>query len=158
PGLAQRPAQAACVLDRLRCHLRLACLGARAERGGPRPLHSRQGQARAGNRNLKETSMRVIATTVVRESIRGKQKTGYIYDVDWDTRSVRRRVPVPEPRYPESDDNPRGGVRGGRGVAVIPAGIVVANYDTLHTYDDDWNSLDAFSHPLFVGLHEIDWD
>ena len=31
--------------------------------------------------------MRVIATTVVRESIRGKQKTGYIYDIDWDALS-----------------------------------------------------------------------
>jgi hypothetical protein len=102
--------------------------------------------------------MRVIATTVVRESIRGKQRTGYVYDVDWESQTVRRQLPVPDPRYPESDDNPRGGVRGGRGVAVTPAGVVVANYDTLSRYDDDWNLVDAFSHPLFVGLHEITWD
>jgi hypothetical protein len=102
--------------------------------------------------------MRLIATTVVRESIRGKQKTGFVYDIDWASRQVVRRFPVPEPRYPESDDNPRGGVRGGRGVAVTRHGIVVANYDTLYRYDDDWNVLDAFSHPLFVGIHETDWD
>jgi hypothetical protein len=102
--------------------------------------------------------MRVVATTVVRESIRGKQKTGYIYDIDWEAGSVTRKLPMPEPLYPESDDNPRGGVRGGRGVAATRHGVVVANYDTLHRYDDDWNVLDVLSHPLFVGLHEIDWD
>ena len=102
--------------------------------------------------------MRLLATTVVRESTRGKQRTGYIYDVDWDSRKVVRRLPVPEPSFPESDDNPRGGVRGGRGVAVTPQGIVVANYDTLYVYDHDWNVLDSLTHPLFVGIHEIDWD
>src|SRR5439155_20728732 len=102
--------------------------------------------------------MRLLATTVVRESTRGKQRTGFIYDVDWEARAVTRRLPVPEPNFPESDDNPRGGVRGGRGVAVTREGIVVANYDTLYRYDDDWNVLDSLSHPLFVGMHEIDWD
>jgi hypothetical protein len=102
--------------------------------------------------------MRVIATTVVRESIRGKQKTGYIYDIDWDALAVRTRLAVPDPSYPESDDNPRGGVRGGRGVAVTKDGILVANYDTVYTYDDEWKCLDSYSHPLFIGTHEVDWD
>src|SRR3712207_4273420 len=98
--------------------------------------------------------MRVIATTVVRESLRGKQKTGFIYDVDWDDRKVLRRFSVPDPRFRKTDDNPRGGMRGGRGVAVTRHGIVVAIYDTLYRYDDDWQVVDAFSHPLFVGIHE----
>ncbi len=102
--------------------------------------------------------MRVVATTVVRESLRGKQETGWIYDVDLDTGTVVHKVPVPDPQFPNSDDNPRGGVRGGRGVAATDKGIVVANYDTLTTFDDEWNVLDSLTHPLFVGLHEIDWD
>jgi hypothetical protein len=100
--------------------------------------------------------MRLVATTVVRES--KKRVTGFIYDVDWTSGEIVRRLPVPEPRFPEADDNPRGGVRGGRGVASTPRGIVVANYDTLYRYDDEWNLVDEFSHPLFVDLHEIDWD
>jgi hypothetical protein len=102
--------------------------------------------------------MRVIATTVVRESIKGKQKTGWIYDVDWASGRVAYKLPVPDPLFPESDDNPRGGVRGGRGVAVTRDGIVVANYDTLYRYDDDWNVVSSFSHQLLVGTHEIEWD
>jgi len=37
-------------------------------------------------------------------------------------------------------------------------GILVANYDTVYTYDDEWNVQDTYSHPLFVGTHEVDWD
>jgi len=102
--------------------------------------------------------MRVIATTVVRESTRGKQRTGYIYDLDWESGRVLAKLPVPDPLFPESDDNPRGGVRGGRGIAVTREGIVVANYDTLHCFDDAWNPLETITAPLFVGIHEIDWD
>jgi hypothetical protein len=108
--------------------------------------------------NEVEVALRIIATTVVREAVRGRQRTGWIYDVDWEARRIRRRLPVPDPLYPETDSNPRGGMRGGRGVAPTPFGIVVANYDTLWIYDDDWNVLEQFSHPLFVGMHEIDWD
>lgn len=102
--------------------------------------------------------MRLIVTTVVRESLHGKQYTGFIYDVDWSTQRVLRRLPVPEPRYAESDANPRGGMRGGRGVAITPAGIAVANHDGLNFYDEDWCLVDQISHPLFVGLHEVHWD
>jgi hypothetical protein len=102
--------------------------------------------------------MRIVATTVVREAVQGKERSGYVYDLDWTEKRVLRRVPVPEPRFPKSDDNPRGGNRGGRGVAATRHGIVVANYDSLCVFDDDWNALDTLSHPLFVDLHEIDWD
>src|SRR3954471_8976688 len=102
--------------------------------------------------------MRLLATTVVRESIRGRQRTGFIYDVDWESRTVTHRLPIPEPNFPQSDDNPRGGVRGGRGIAVTRHGIVAANYDTLTLYDDDWKVVDSLTDPLFVGIHEIDWD
>lgn len=101
--------------------------------------------------------MRLIATTVVRESAKGRQTTGWIYDVDWDSGTFVRMA-VPDPTFLDSDDNPRGGVRGGRGVAVTNHGIVVANYDTLHLYDDAWNEVAALSHPLMVGMHEVDWD
>ena len=101
--------------------------------------------------------MRLVATTVVRESVKGRQTTGYIYDVDWESGEFSRR-PVPDPTFLDSDDNPRGGVRGGRGAVVTRHGIVVANYDTVHVYDDDWNLQHKVSHPLMVGMHELDWD
>jgi hypothetical protein len=94
----------------------------------------------------------------VRESVFGKQRTGYIYEVNWAEQRIVHRMPVPDPSFPKADDNPRGGVRGGRGVAATPHGLVVANCDTLYRYDDDWNMLDSVSNPLFVGMHEIDWD
>ena len=41
---------------------------------------------------------------------------------------------------------------------MTPKGLVMANYDTLYVFDDDWQVVDSLSHPLFVGIHEIDWD
>jgi hypothetical protein len=102
--------------------------------------------------------MRVVASTVVRESVFGRQETGYVYDVDLDAGTVDSRVPVPAPARPASDANPRGGIRGGRGVAFTPDGIVLATYDTLVHYDDGWQVDDIVESPLFAGLHEIDWD
>jgi hypothetical protein len=102
--------------------------------------------------------VRIVASTVVREAVKGKQSSGYVYDVDWGARQVVRRLAVPEPSFPQSDDNPRGGVRGGRGVAATPRGIAVANYDTICFFDDDWSLVETISHPLFIGMHELDWD
>jgi hypothetical protein len=101
---------------------------------------------------------RVIATSVVREAIRGKQSTGSVYEIDGGTGEVVRTFAVPEPTHPESDANPRGGSRGGRGAAVTPFGTVLSNYDTLVVYDETWSVAETFSHPLFAGIHEISWD
>jgi hypothetical protein len=65
---------------------------------------------------------------------------------------------VPAPARPASDHNPRGGIRGGRGVAFTSDGVVLATYDTLVRYDDAWNVEDVLESPLFAGLHEIEWD
>lgn len=102
--------------------------------------------------------MRVVATTVVRASEFGRQETGFVYDVDFDTGRAHSRIPVPAPARPASDDNPRGGIRGGRGVAFTPDGVVIATYDTLVRFDDAWNPVDVLESPLFAGLHEIEWD
>jgi hypothetical protein len=102
--------------------------------------------------------VRVVATTVVRESVFGRQETGYVYDIDLDAGAVEHRLPVPPPSRPAPDDNPRGGIRGGRGVAVTPMGVVLATYDTLVRYDDGWQIADVVESPLFAGLHEISWD
>ncbi|HEV2590289.1 MAG TPA: hypothetical protein VGU02_00220 [Gaiellaceae bacterium] len=102
--------------------------------------------------------MRVVASTVVRESVFGRQATGWIYDVDFDSGRVESRIASPSPVAPSSEANPRGGVRGGRGVAFTPSGVVVAAYDTLVAYDDDWQPAEQMKSPLFAGLHEIDWD
>ena len=102
--------------------------------------------------------MRVVASTVVRESVFGRQATGWIYDVDFDSGVVESRIASPSPVAPSSEANPRGGVRGGRGVAFTPFGVVVAAYDTLVVYDAAWQPAREMVSPLFAGLHEVDWD
>jgi hypothetical protein len=80
---------------------------------------------------------------------------GEVVHLDWDTKRVQRRHPV-YPADPEVDDpNPRGGARGGRGLAIVGDEVVVASYHTLHVYDRTLEHRRDVSHPLLAGLHEL---
>ena len=99
--------------------------------------------------------MRVIATTVVRHApLSGP--TGQIFEVDWSTRDIVHRMPVPPPQSAVSDFNPRGGMRGGRGVRVWDNCVYLANFDTVFVYDRRWRKVADISDPWAVDIHEID--
>ncbi len=51
--------------------------------------------------------------------------------------------------------NPRGGMRGGRGIHIAEDGFYVANYDAIIKYDRHWNELGRISNQLLTGVHEI---
>ena len=102
--------------------------------------------------------MKIIATTTIRHSTIGEQASGHVLEVDWTGQRIIKRFAVPDPMYPESNTNPRGGLRGGRGVKVRRGHYFVANYDTVHVYDSNWRLQDKISHPLATDIHEIDLD
>ena len=65
------------------------------------------------------------------------------------------------PKDPEIDEgaNPRGGIRGGRGVIRLDAEhILVSSYHSLLVYTNDLTCVDAHSHPLMSGIHAIALD
>lgn len=99
---------------------------------------------------------RLLATTVIRHSKVGENATGHILEVDWEGGRVLHSLPTPDPKWPSSNDNPRGGLRGGRGVEVYDGRYFVANYDTVYVYDDRWRPEGEISHPLSTDIHEID--
>jgi len=102
--------------------------------------------------------MKLVATTVIRNSVVGQEATGQILEIDWDSGTVERSIPVPLPMHPSSNSNPRGGLRGGRGVKFWKGLCYVANYDTVYVYDRTWNKVAEVSHPLATDIHEIDID
>jgi hypothetical protein len=55
----------------------------------------------------------------------------------------------------ELDPNPRGGMRGGRGIAVRDGEIFVANFDTVYRYDRSGGFTPFVSHPSCSDIHEI---
>jgi len=100
--------------------------------------------------------MKLVATTVIRHSAVGREATGQMLVIDWKQGEIERAMPVPPPKHPSSNTNPRGGLRGGRGVKFWQGRCYVANYDTVYVYDRNWNQVAEISHPLATDIHEID--
>ena len=101
--------------------------------------------------------MRVICTTSIRGTVGGYDH-GHIYDIDWDSGRIMRKLEVPPPKGERLllALNPRGGARGGRGVRVVGDEVYVANDNLILKYDLDWNERGLISHQLLTRIHEID--
>jgi hypothetical protein len=94
--------------------------------------------------------MRVVATTVVRESVFGRQETGYVYDIDL---VMYLLTTVLDGRNtPLGDGVQRALGRAPRDFSDY-ARRAAATYDTLVRYDDGWQIADVVESPLFAGLH-----
>jgi hypothetical protein len=67
----------------------------------------------------------------------------------------QRAVPLPDAVHRARDTNPRGGTRGGRGLAVAGERLAVALNDRILMLDRDWQVRDVLTHPWVGGLHDI---
>ncbi|CAN5780194.1 hypothetical protein BH23GEM7_BH23GEM7_39530 [soil metagenome] len=95
-----------------------------------------------------------IVTSVVRHA--GQlDASGFVRVVDLDSRRVVMKSLLPEARHRASDPNPRGGLRGARGVAALPDRLVIANAERLFIVDSSWRRLGEITHPWFGGVHDI---
>lgn len=100
---------------------------------------------------------RLIVTTIVRYAKSG-QDSGFLYEIDPDTGEALRRRPLPESPHRSRDSNPRGGLRGARGIAVLEDRLVLANAERLLVFDRDWKSRGEMTHPWFGGIHDLHAD
>lgn len=96
----------------------------------------------------------LLATTIVRGSA-AHETSGYLYVVDLEERAVAARSPIMEAPLRDGDPNPRGGMRGGRGLAVNGDEIFVANFSAVYRFDADWRLLNVISHPACADIHDI---
>jgi len=97
--------------------------------------------------------MKIFFSTVVRNA--RDDVSGEIVRLDWDSKRVEAREPLFPTDPTVVDPNPRGGRRGGRGVALVGDEVVVATYESLRIYDRDLGFRREASHPLMAGLHEV---
>ena len=100
--------------------------------------------------------MQVYFTTVIRDA--PPRQGGELVWVDWETKQVRRRVPMVATNPDLNDLNPGSSTRGGRGVEVFDNTVIVASYHTLRVYDRNLRHQRDVSHPLMVCLHETHAD
>ncbi len=97
---------------------------------------------------------RLLVTTITRECA-VLETSGYLYVVDVDDAIVLARCPMVEAPLRELDPNPRGGMRGGRGVAVDGDEIYIANFSAVYRFDAQWRCLNVLSHPACADIHDI---
>lgn len=96
----------------------------------------------------------ILATTVKRRTPY-TESSGFIHVVDLDSRQVLKRCTMIEPPYRDRDTNPRGGLRGSRGIAVRDDQIAIANASMIVRFDPQWNVMGLISTPSFAAVHDI---
>ena len=95
----------------------------------------------------------VVVSTICRGS-RPWEPSGHLYVVDLE-RGVQGSCTVPPAPYLQREPNPRGGIRGGRGLAADGDTLLVANGAAVLRFDRAWRQLATISHPWCGNVHDI---
>lgn len=96
-----------------------------------------------------------LLVTTIRRHTPYTEPSGFIYLIDHEKEHVLQRSLMDEPAYRELDTNPRGGMRGSRGISIRQDQIALANAAVIYRYDPEWNILGIISHPSMVAIHDI---
>ncbi len=81
--------------------------------------------------------------------------SGFFRVVDLDSGETLVEEPVPESPWRSVDPNPRGGLRGAKGISVCGDRMIVANSDTVFVLDPQWRIAGSFSHPFMGSIHDV---
>jgi hypothetical protein len=83
------------------------------------------------------------------------QPSGHLIVFELETRRVIKRCEIIEAPYQYLNPNPRGGLRGLKGIGLYGNRIAIANTSTIFIYDSQWKPIDYFWHPSCAGIHDI---
>ena len=95
----------------------------------------------------------LISTSIRHTPVNKPSGRLLVYNLESD--SIIRRCEIIEPPYREENPNPRGGLRGLKGISIKNDVIAVANASTIFLYDPNWNPITYFFHPSCAGIHDI---
>jgi hypothetical protein len=96
---------------------------------------------------------RLVVTTIVRDAPLGTPG-GHLRVVDL-AGGKQEAMPLPDAVHRARDTNPRGGLRGGRGLAVAGERLAVALNDRILVLDRGWQVRNVLTHSWVGGLHDI---
>ena len=97
---------------------------------------------------------RVAVTTIVRRAPL-ETPSGWLRVIDIASGEQLAMAPVPDALHRARDRNPRGGMRGGRGIAVTPERLAFAINDRVLVLDAAWSVRGVLSHRWMGGLHDL---
>jgi hypothetical protein len=81
--------------------------------------------------------------------------SGFFRIVDLDTGETLINEPVPESPWRSVDPNPRGGLRGAKGISVAGDRLIVGNSDTVFVLDRQWKITSSFTHSFMGSIHDV---
>lgn len=97
----------------------------------------------------------MLLVSTVRRRCPANATSGFIYAIDLQNQRILKRCSIIETPYREVDTNPRGGMRGSKGIAVRNDQIALSNDSMICRYDPQWNLLGVITHPSCAGIHDI---
>jgi hypothetical protein len=98
--------------------------------------------------------LRIVVTSAVRHA-GSADFSGYVRVVDLASGEVTLKAPIPESGWRADDPNPRGGVRGAKGVSALGDRLVVANSERLFVFDQAWSLVGEITDPLMGAVHDV---
>jgi hypothetical protein len=98
--------------------------------------------------------LRIAVTSAVRHA-GSADFSGFFRLVDLETGRTLLKTSIPESAWRADDPNPRGGVRGAKGVSAHGDRLVVANSERLFVFDPAWSLVEEITHPLLGAVHDV---
>ena len=98
--------------------------------------------------------MRVAVTTTTRNTPL-EVPSGWLRIFDWEAQRQVAMAPLPDAVHRARDPNPRGGFRGGRGIAFAGDRLAVGINDRILVLDHEWQLQRVISHRWMGGVHGI---
>jgi hypothetical protein len=99
--------------------------------------------------------MTTLLISTVRRHIPVTEPSGYLYSFDYESQCILQRTNIIEPPYRELDNNPRGGLRGCRGISINNEQVAIANASYIYRFSPNWSSRGVVSHPACTAIHDI---
>jgi len=96
----------------------------------------------------------LVVTTIYRNTPLGTPG-GKIYTLNLDRRQITGQCDIIIPPHAELNPNPRGGMRGGRGIAATAEQLFIANYSVIYCFDRNWQTVRTITHPACANIHDI---
>ena len=97
---------------------------------------------------------RLLVSTICRHTPH-PQPSGFLYLIDAERQTVLQQCRMIEPAFRELDKNPRGGMRGVRGISLYGNQVAIANASVIFRYDQRWNLMGIISHPVMAAIHDV---
>lgn len=99
--------------------------------------------------------MTILLISTTRRHTPTNEISGKLITFDLDTQSVIKETTIVEPPFRHLNPNPRGGIRGLKGISVFGDRLAVANSSSIFLYDRNWHKLTVIEHPSLAGIHDI---